>query len=92
MSDQENLAGASTFYWVVSDQSKSEIEVWSVQEKAEARLEARGGVKNPGLYLYHIAEDELKRAFPNLPVVAGDVEVDTSNKYIRKGWKPGMKK
>ena len=32
------------------------------------------------------------KAFPNRPVVAGDIQVDTTNKYIRKGWQPGMKK
>ena len=81
---------AETYLWIVVRKDAEEIEIWSDQEKAEAAIESKGA--DPGsVLLYHVAESELKRAFPNRPIVGGDMELDTKNKYIRKGWNPGQK-
>lgn len=75
--------------WVVVDNKKEEIEVWSSQEKAEASMAKSGA--GEGVFLYHLLNTELQNSFPNRPVADGDVEAATKNKYIRKGWDPGTK-
>jgi hypothetical protein len=92
MTQEGSSAAQSAYYWVVFLKKSDEIEVWSTQEKAEASLASRTGEELGSTYLYHVADSEMKRAFPNMTVIGGDVEVDTTNKYIKKGWKPGMRK
>ena len=76
--------------WVVVDNKKEEIEVWSTQEKAEQSMAAKG--VGEGVFLYHLPHSELTKSFPNRPIGDGDLEAQTKNKYIRKGWDPGMRK
>jgi hypothetical protein len=92
MTQEESPEARPEYFWIVCRDGHDEIEVWTSQEKAEASIAARTDAKPEELLLYHVAESEVKRAFPNRPITGGDVELDTSNKYIKKGWKPGMKK
>jgi len=77
-------------FWIVVDNGKEEIEIWSSQEKAEESIDHSGGSRS-GVFLYRVPASELARAFPNRPVAGGDCDAETRNKYIRKGWSPGTK-
>ena len=90
MADDASKAQASEKCWVVVDKRKEEIETWTTREKAEASIQGSGGPIDQ-IFLYHTPVSELKNAFPNRPVVGGDLDAATRNKYIRKGWDPGTK-
>ncbi len=90
MADDASKAPAPEMCWVVVDKRKEEIEAWSSREAAEAAID-KSGEPVEQLFLYHTPVSELKNAFPNRPIVGGDCEAATRNKYIRKGWDPGTK-